>query len=170
MAATPASERHGAYAVPRRFGISAILALTTLYACVFAILKGYEALPVYYLFFGTLGVTTCLAQMYFGRVPRISSVVAGAILLPFWVFISAIYFEPPTRFVMFLSAYVVENVLSVTPFLIVGGAIIGYLAGAVMAGFFLLLDLAHASRKKATEEPEDKKDSAPPSSDNSETK
>lgn len=141
MAATSASERHGVYVVPQRFGISAILALTTLFAGVFAILKGFEASPALYLYFGTLGVSICLGQMFFGRVPRMTSIVAGTILLPFWVFVTANYFEPQTWLAIFVTDYTRSNPLIVAPIALACGAIVGYLAGTVFAGFFLLLDM-----------------------------
>lgn len=163
MAANSTLERHGAYAVPQRFGISAILALTTLFACVFAILKGFEASPVSYLFFGTLGVTICLAQMFFGRVPRVSSIVAGSILLPFWVFVTALFFDPPTRVTMQMARFIVNEALIVAPVTIIAGAILGYLTGAVMAGFFLLLDMAQGGTGPAPVQLPD--DDKPPAAD-----
>lgn len=144
MAANSTLERHGAYAVPQRFGISAILALTTLFACVFAILKGFEAHPVFYLYFGTLGVSICLAQMFFDRVPRVCSIVAGALLLPFWVFVTAIFYDPPTMVMYYTMDYILRNSAITAPLTLVCGGFIGYLAGAVMAGFFLLLDMVQA--------------------------
>ena len=147
MDAITSSNQHGTYAVPQRFGISAILALTTLFAFVFAILKGFEAPAVVYLFFGTLGVTICLAQMFFGRVPRVSSIVSGALLLPFWVFTTA--WAGDSR----MSMHVLNQALIIAPFTLVFGAILGYLTGTVMAGFFLLLDLAQSPKLRMPPHP-----------------
>src|SRR5260221_306479 len=125
------TSRPGTYVVPPRFGISAILALTTLFAFVFAILKGFEAHPVTYLFFGTLGVTICLAQMFFGKVPRVSSIVAGALLLPFWVFVTGLSSNSSR-----MAVPVFEITIGIGPvtlfFAAVIGAIVGYLTGTVM--------------------------------------
>jgi hypothetical protein len=112
------------------------LALTTLFAFVFAILRGFEAPAAMYLFSGTLAVAICLAQMIFGSVPRVASITAGVVLLPVWVIVAALLEEGQGG-----RGFVTEALTSI-PCTALAGGLIGYLAGAVMAGFFLLLDLA----------------------------
>ena len=143
MAASLHASKNGTYSVPQRFGISAILALTTLFAFLFAGLRAFNAPPVFYLFFGTLAVTICLAQMIFGQVPRLSSIASGAILLPFWVFVTAIIDEGSGG-----GRNAIGWAVASAPFTLIAGAILGYLAGTVMAGFFLLLDLAQTPKPK----------------------
>ena len=141
MAASFHAAPNGTYSVPQRFGISAILALTTLFGFLFAGLRAFNAPPVVYLFFGTLAISICLAQMVFGKVPRLSSIIAGAVLLPFWVLVTAILEERNGSWYSPL-----EFAIYSTPFTLFGGAFLGYLAGTVMAGFFLLLDMAQTQR------------------------
>jgi hypothetical protein len=141
MAAPLHAPKNGTYSVPQRFGISAILALTTLFAFVFAGLRAFNAPTVLYLFFGTLAVTICLAQMVFGQVPRLSSIASGALLLPFWVFVIAIWEESAGG-----GRNAIGWAVGLAPFTLIAGAILGYLAGTVMAGFFLLLDLTQSPK------------------------
>ena len=147
--ATPLQARkNGTYSVPQRFGISAILALTTLFAFLFAGLRAFNAPAVFYLFFGTLAVTICLAQMIFGQVPRLSSIASGALLLPFWVLVTAIIEEISGG-----GYNAIGFAVASAPFTLIAGAFLGYLAGTVMAGFFLLLDLARGSKPVHSPQP-----------------
>src|SRR5262245_16214889 len=140
MAAPLPASRKGTYSVPQRFGISAILALTTLFAFIFAGLRAFNAPAVVYFFFGTLAVSICIAQMVFGKVPRLSSIAAGAVLLPFWTLVMAIIRADSVSF------DAVAMAISAAPFTLIAGAVLGYLAGTVLAGFFLLLDMAQAPK------------------------
>jgi hypothetical protein len=70
------------YAVPQRFGMAGILALTTLMAVMFGLLRSVGAHPFAYVFVGVLAIVTCLVQMRYGEVPRVASMIAGAIVMP----------------------------------------------------------------------------------------
>lgn len=129
------------YAVPQRFGMAGILALTTLMAVMFGLLRAVGAHPFVYVFVGVLALVTSLVQMRYGEVPRVASMVAGAIVFP----LCAI------GFVLVLTA--VDDrigfdewsmVVCTLPFLAAVGAPLGYLAGASTAGLFLLIDMAES--------------------------
>ena len=131
------------YHVPTRFGMSGLLAITTLMGVVFGILRNFtgglnfhfdpyeETHPIAYLFLALLALATCLAQMRYGGVPRAASCAAGAILFPLCICATVLF---QWGFWVFLQT------LCALPLLVIGGAGFGYLAGACTAGCFLLMD------------------------------
>jgi hypothetical protein len=137
VAAAP-SATTAQYAVPKRFGMAGILAITTLMAVLFGLLRYCNAHPAVYIFVGLLALVTCLVQMRYGEVPRIASILAGAIFMPVCVLAT------------FLVALAVDNrvdlddigwIICISPMLAAIGAFFGYLSGACTAGLFLLMDL-----------------------------
>lgn len=118
------------YSVPKRFGLSAILAMMTAIAFLFGALRRLDAPPMVYLFLGTLVMVICLVQMFFGAVPRQASVIAGAVLLPLFSFGMAFTTNGAD------SAEAVCSIIGGIPI----GAFVGYLVGACAAGVFLLMD------------------------------
>lgn len=136
------------YRVPTRFGIGSIICLTALFCVLFGILRYYHAPPASYAvaiayFFAVGG-----AQMLWGgEFPRQVSIGAGAILFPIAMLIllwgdddRGISWRG-TGLVLFVSIFI--------------GAFFGYLAGALLAGFFLVSEmidqrLGLAARRDAT--------------------
>jgi hypothetical protein len=142
---------HG-YRMPRRFTVAQILAMMTVFAALFGVLRCFGAPPVLYLFLGTQAVAVCLVQMKFGDVPRGASMLVGCVFLPVWVgsFLlfggSGMMGFPPSRTG---GAW-----LPGLPFIIAFGGLLGYCTGTVVAGVFLVLDLAdgvvqRAARRRA---------------------
>ena len=126
------------YAVPKRFGMAGILAITTLMAVLFGVLRYCNAHPAVYIFVGLLALVTCLVQMRYGEVPRVASILAGAVFMPICVLAT------------FVVASILDDrvdlddigwVICTAPFWAVAGAFFGYLSGACTAGLFLLMDL-----------------------------
>ena len=139
VAANP-SATTAQYAVPRRFGMAGILAITTLMAVLFGLLRRMGAPPPIYIFVGILALTTCLVQMRYGDVPRVASIVAGAVCMPLCAlgtFLFAVFFDPEGR----VSLDDIGWVFFSLPITGAAGAFFGYLAGACTAGLFLLMDL-----------------------------
>lgn len=128
QAAADIGQISAAYSVPRRFGLGSMLAFTTLFAMLFGLLRYHDAPVSLYLFFGVLGAAVCGAQMWSKEVPRLVSIVAGAICLPAFAIVGG-WFDSAMDFVM-------------APCLAIPGAIFGYLAGTLSAGVFLVADLA----------------------------
>lgn len=110
-----------------------MLAFTTLFAVLSGILRYHEAPVTVYLFFGVLGAAVCGAQMYSNNVPRLVSIIAGAVCLPLFVFVES----------MRRSTGMDEALFGLPCFAVAGG-LVGYLAGAVAAGVFLVSDLVEA--------------------------
>lgn len=127
------ADAHATYSVPKRFGMSGILGITTFMAVVFGVLRIMNAQPGYYLFFGLFAVAMCLVQMGYGTVPRAASIVTGAVFLPIAFVIGAAIHD---------GANAAFYAVPMMPFFVVAGAIFGYLGGACTAGIFLLIDLA----------------------------
>lgn len=117
------------YVVPKRFGLLSIIALTTVMALMFGLLRFYEASPVWFLFLGTLALAICIVQMFYGQVPRQASVTAGAILSPAFVVAEGIYRG-------WEAGVIFSSVLACIP----AGGFAGYLVGTCAAGIFLLIE------------------------------
>lgn len=119
------------YVVPQRFGMSAIIALVTMFAVMFGILNAFQAqiteikfMPITHAFFGTLLLVVWVGQMRFPDSARMVSALAGAVLLPAF----AVYAIQPAT-----SQHVGFFVFTLGPI----GGLIGYCMGATAAGFFL---------------------------------
>lgn len=135
-----AASTEATYHVPKRFGMSGMLAITTLMAVIFGVLRNFpgglnfsfdanaQTHPVVYIFLGLLVLATCVAQMLYGDVPRAASCIAGAILFPVCIL------------VVFVWNGMLLEAVCLLPFLGIAGAGFGYLAGGCTAGCFLLMD------------------------------
>jgi hypothetical protein len=120
------------YVVPKRFGISAILALMTGMAVLFGFMRVFDAPPVLYLFFSTMALAICIAQMVWGNMPRQASIGVGAIVAPVFVVI-AVLAEGSVRDLWRLPCALVFSVM--------WGALFGYLTGTCAAGIFLVMEI-----------------------------
>ncbi len=117
------------FVVPKTFGMSAILGIMTALAVLFACLRWLDAWPVFYFFFSALALVICLAQMFYGKTPRLASIVAGAIALPLFSLGAALFDNDFGPAILCL-------VVGFVPF----GALMGYLTGTCAAGVFLVMD------------------------------
>lgn len=118
------------FVVPKTFGMSAILGIMTAVALLFGGLRWLDAWPVFYLFFGMQMLAICLVQMFYGQTPRLASVLAGAIILPLFAMIAAMFDG---------RAHPIAIIAMVVIF-VPCGAILGYLTGTCAAGIFLVMD------------------------------
>jgi len=133
----PSEKVDNAVGVPRRFGVSTALVLTTLYAALFTVLRLANATV------GTFIATTVfftgvgLAQMllYRGQNPRSASIIAGAILLPV-VAVVMVVADVPGSGLREPLGFVVVSIVFFVPF----GMILGYAAGCLTASVFLVKD------------------------------
>lgn len=117
--------------VPKRFGMSAILGITTALAVLFGLFRAFGAHESLYLFFGLLSMVICLVQMRFGDVPRQASIIAGAIMLPVFLIGVAMFMEGQHR----------GEFACLVVFSIPLGGFLGYVTGTFAGGIFLLMDL-----------------------------
>jgi hypothetical protein len=127
------STRSGAYSVPNRFGIGALLAFMTLFAMILSVVRRADPAIWIYWYIGVLGLSVCLAQMLSGQQPRLISIAVGAVCLPLFM---AIGFWDDVS-----SGPRLEQLVLGLPCLAVVGGVAGYLTGAMAAGVFLLGDM-----------------------------
>ncbi|MFN0018371.1 MAG: hypothetical protein ACKVP0_08935 [Pirellulaceae bacterium] len=126
----PPLPKEKVYSVPKRFGLSALLALITALACLFGGLRTLDTPPVIYLFLGTEVMAICVAQMFYNAEPRRASMIAGAILMP--IFLAGTAFFVPGSDLGATLCMIIPGILF--------GAFAGYLIGTCVAGLFLLMD------------------------------
>ena len=124
------------YVVPQRFGMSAIIGITTALAVLFGALRVLNADPVVYLFFGLQAVVICLVQMFNGRAPRLASSITGAILAPLFIVQLVDAADILPRYGRERDFLIVIFIVCAIPF----GAFLGYLTGTCAAGVFLVLE------------------------------
>jgi hypothetical protein len=140
------------YHVPTRFGISGILAITTLMAILFGIIQrtalnsndiyseASTGHPLVYITLSLLIFATCLVQMKYGTVPRMASMATGGLFFTSAVILFCFYDQ---------GWWLGFKMLLTLPALIPMGMFLGYLAGTLTAGCFLLVDkLEQWSRAK----------------------
>jgi len=118
------------FAVPKTFGMSAILGIMTALALLFAGLRRLNAPPELYFFLSGLAIAICLAQMAYGKAPRLASIVAGGLILPMVLIVAGVLSGDSNR----LGIAVVIAIP-----LIPCGALLGYLMGTCAAGIFLVM-------------------------------
>lgn len=121
------------YVVPQRFGVGALLAIMTGMAGLFAFLRFLEAWPLVYLFFGTMALTICVVQMFWGDVPRLASVIAGMV----W---SVLFAVGAALYAALYEGESLWGVPIVAAFSAAFGAFGGYLMGTCAAGVFLVME------------------------------
>jgi hypothetical protein len=120
------------YMVPQRFGMSAILGIMTALAILFGAFRFLNVPPLLYLFFGLQAIVICIAQMLYGRTPRVASAVAGAVILPVFMLLTAAYLDDSPDMGLFCLLF----------FSVPAGAFLGYVTGTMAAGVFLVMDYA----------------------------
>jgi hypothetical protein len=125
------AEVHADYVVPQRFGLSAILGMTTALAILFGCMRWLDTEPAWYLFYGLQSIVICIVQMFQGKSPRRASAIAGAIMGPLFLLGTA-WFSPWEGGA--------GQVLCLMVMMVPCGAFLGYLNGTCAAGIFLVMD------------------------------
>ena len=125
------------YGVPRRFGIGTILVVTAAFAMLFALLMSLGASPTVVAFFSGLVFVVGVGQLWLfgGKNPRAASAWVGVVGLPTFSILRLSYsyvanWESPPQ-IMALLLLIVSLPM---------GALMGYLAGGMVAGVFLIMD------------------------------
>src|SRR5574340_1648210 len=134
--------RTRAIGVPRRFAVGTAMLIMTMYGVLFATLRTLGAQPrvcaVVALLFTGVGAAQML--LFRGRRPREASYVAGAVLCPL-LYVGAIQ----AALVLEMRRVLIEGpplgeVYAAMGGLAMAGIPIGYVAGCLTAGVFLVLD------------------------------
>jgi len=132
-----------AIGVPRRFAIGTAMLITAMYSVLFAVMKSLGAhaivMVIVALFFTVVGAAQML--LFGGRKPREASLIAGAV---FWGAAPTVGF--------LIARFSIGSPPGAQPFAIVGGllcgtlgsallgVVLGYVAGCLTAGVFLILN------------------------------
>ncbi|MBN1911930.1 MAG: hypothetical protein JW818_19570 [Pirellulales bacterium] len=146
--------------MPRRFGLSVLFLLTTLYAFLFAGMKmaGFPPKVLWTITIFITGVGLAQAVLFGGRQPRRASAWAGAVLLPVIGIVAAIWSSASSQTSSRSDlAGMIPALIFLGPFL---GAGCGYMAGTLAAGAFCFIDWYHESR--GTKDPDDTTESDEP--------
>jgi len=122
------------YSVPRRFDLATIFAVTLAYSLLFGAMKAISFPPIASAIVAgfVLIVGAAQALLYGGKEPRKASIIAVASI--YTLAISAAWIVNGPRM------YPTVGLLISASFVIAGGAFLGYLAGVIIGGVFLVAD------------------------------
>jgi RimJ/RimL family protein N-acetyltransferase len=136
--------------VPRRFGVGVLLILMTFFAVLFAPLRCLDYGPKVGAVVGVLfvGVAAGQALLFRGRKPREASLLVGAVLFPLEMLALAVYEQVTDEF---SRASIVEDIPGGLICSVAAGALLGYLAGCLTAGIFLVMDRLGNARTQAAQ-------------------
>jgi len=138
-----------AVGVPRRFGMAVLLLLVAMYAVLFSTMELLDAPPTVFIVIAVLFTGVGLGQMllFEGKYPRAASVWVGACLFPVEVFavLLCVALFPVTHSG---AGDAVPWLVLLLVFSIPLGAGLGYLAGGLTAGAFLLIERYKKYRQK----------------------
>jgi hypothetical protein len=113
-----------------------MLVVTTLFTSLCAVLKWTEIHIAGFVFITTLLGFVGILQFALDKVPRTASILAGSVFLPVAIFGTLLM---RGEFDLLTTAYLGELIFGgMVLFLL--GAIVGYLAGTLVAGVFLVID------------------------------
>jgi putative addiction module component (TIGR02574 family) len=131
---SPRSGETKIYAAPRRFDLATIFIVTVAYSLLFSAMSLLQFPPVVSLVIAGFVTLVGIAQavLFGGAQPRTASLIMGTVIfsigmLAWWVFGGSRSF-PPSVILIFGS------------FIVIGGAVLGYLSGALIGGVFMLAE------------------------------
>lgn len=141
--------------VPRRFSLGVLFLMMTSFAVLFAVMQMMDANPAAFVVVAVLVIGVGLGQtlLFGGQFPRAASIWIGACLFP--VEILAVIIESQAASTYGASPELVAFWVILVLFCIPAGAFVGYLAGGITAGLFLVLDYVNQRRKVEEESPTD---------------
>jgi hypothetical protein len=125
----------GLYAVPRRFDLATIFVVTAAFSLFFTGLTLIGAIPGIKLILGGVLVVVAAAQALLLKVanPRGVSIVAGAVAYTLFSWIA----WSINRYAFFINSFLFVTVING----VVLGTFLGYLAGVLVGGVFLVADI-----------------------------
>jgi hypothetical protein len=122
------------YSVPRRFDLATIFVVTLAYSLLFGTMKAISFPPIASAIVGGFISIVGAAQAFLfgGKQPRTASIIAGALI--YSLALAAVWIASGPRI------YGTSALLVSASFTIAGGAFLGYLAGVIIGGVFLVAD------------------------------
>ena len=140
--------RHKTYRVPRRYGIGTVLIVIAAFSVMLGVLRLLGAHPILSCIIIGLFVVVAIAQLIGPESPRKASMIGGALyVLVVGIVLSVM---SPGGGVVVLLALIIA-----TPI----GALLGYVAGGLLASIFLCIDAASKLRNSKAS---DTSESPPP--------
>jgi len=134
------------YSAPRRFDLATIFVVTFAYSLLFGLMKAMqmpgEASLIIAIFISC--VAAGQAFLFGGQRPRTASIIVGALI--YVVSMAFFWFASGPR--MYPTGLLVIMIC----YTIIGGAILGYIAGVLVGGVFLVADKLRARLKKRSVE------------------
>ena len=131
-----AGSQRGPYSVPRRFRLSTMIVVTTLFTMLCAFLKWTEIHVAGFVFITTLFGFVAILQFVLDKVPRTASILAGSVFLPVAI---VIVYLANGQLDHLTTVSIGELIIGGMVFFLLG-AIVGYFVGALVAGIFLVID------------------------------
>lgn len=140
--------------VPRRFSMAAMFVVMTLFALLFAFMELLGASPEVFTVVAIFVAVVGLGQTLFfgGKYPRAASVCVGACLLPVEILAWIIFHFVSSGLASF-SAEGASWTFMAMLFCVPLGGFLGYLAGGLAGGVFLVLDLLAKRAGEQSDEP-----------------
>ncbi len=129
-----------AVGVTRRFSVGTLMILTAMFGVLFAVLTMLDANPIIFFMVAVFFAGTGLAQMFLfgGREPRKASVVGG-FFLGLIIGLAAVIIAQQTRNSFgSRSGFEYYNTISCAFVAMIFGGPLGYIAGCLSAGIFLV--------------------------------
>jgi len=142
-----------AFGVPRRFGMTALFAIVTFYGVVFAVMKSLDFHAIGFTIFAVFLTCVGLGQalLFGGKSPRAASVCVGAVLFPMEIMALIVYDHLSSPDASF-SGFDFVGIIFLIVLCILAGSLLGYLAGGLIGGVFVLLDLIARKTRKGNDE------------------
>ena len=133
------ASRNKVYSAPRRFDLATLFVVMVVYACLLGVFVGLGLPdPVTFLILGFLTLVAIGQPVLFGgRMPRLASAVVGGTSLP--VIVAIMAFKNGTNTTTF---GMILGGVSCVAF----GVFVGYVAGALVGGVFLVADIVRKGR------------------------
>ncbi len=134
--------------VPRRFSMAALFVVMTFFAVLFALMDSLGTIPEVFAVIAVLvaGVGVGQTLLFGGKNPRAASICAGACLLPLEVLAWISYYFVSSPAATFSYENAVGTFMGMV-FCVPLGGFLGYLAGGLVGGLFLVLDLIAKRRE-----------------------
>ena len=137
------------YSVPRRYDLATLFVVTLAYALLFAVLRAFQAPPHLAVITGSFVTLVGLGQaiLFGGSKPRAASMLVGAVTYGLWLLIVGVIRE-----VAILEIRDVMQMLfflaCTAPWVALGGAILGYVAGVAVGAVFLIADCVRRGARR----------------------
>ena len=141
-----------AFGVPRRFGMTALFAIVTFYGVVFAVMKSLDFHAIGFTIFSVFLTCVGLGQalLFGGKSPRAASVCVGAVLFPMEIMALIVYDHLSSPGISFYE--MLGEIIGLIVLCIPAGVLLGHLAGGLVGGVFVLLDLIAKKTRRENDE------------------